>query len=200
VDLQIKNDYRQVLIFTEPHSEKITVILKCPKCGHEQEFWSVDFENITSCEKCDYSNEAWFFWHKPKNFKPRKGFVTPKEVWSIGAHYTNDALQLTKEEFEEYFYGGGKTWHGGAPYVWLRIYKTKNGHKYSSADVDLGRIYRTSELFEKANFLIEALKVFGDDFECEVEEVVEEHIENAIKLVGAKKLQEIIAKMIIKKA
>jgi len=99
----------------------LVVVLKCPECGSEQDFSSIDFEEDVRCEKCDFVAEAWDFWHRLKDHKP---VGNTKEEWSMGAHYPNDALCLDTEQFLEYFYGRGGLWHGGNFYIWLSINET----------------------------------------------------------------------------
>ena len=113
----------------------VKVVLKCPECGHEFEFFSNDFESDVNCKKCGYWNDAWFFWHKPhpKIWEPEEPIV---DVWTIGAHYPNDALLLDDATFLEFFFGR-KTfpWHGGSPYIWVKIIRRRNGSLYASVKV-----------------------------------------------------------------
>jgi len=139
----------------------IVVILKCPKCGCEQEFSEYDFEWDVECPKCGYTDEAWFFWHRPRDIPPRKGFITPVEVWSIGAHYPNDALCLSNEDFMEYFYGGGKIWHGGEPYIWVEVYKRDDGSVYTRANI-LTTIYDINSEAYKLKKIEELLRNFDE--------------------------------------
>src|SRR5438552_2498315 len=99
---------------------KIVLVLKCPSCGHEQDFTSEDFEDWIPCEKCGENEEAWTFWHRPKSAFVRK--LTEEknqEVWSYGGHYHNDVLLLTPREFAKEFYSNGG--HGTGSIYGLRF-------------------------------------------------------------------------------
>jgi len=110
---------------------KIVLVLKCPSCGHEQDFTSEDFEDWIPCEKCGENEEAWTFWHRPKSAFVRK--LTEEknqEVWSYGGHYHNDVLLLTPREFAKEFYSNGG--HGTGLNLWVTIHSRVDGTTFTS--------------------------------------------------------------------
>jgi hypothetical protein len=98
----------------------LPLLLICPECGHRFPWSGRDFEDWIACGFCGHQDEAWFFWHSL--YPPAiidEGLVK-YEVFSIGAHYTNDAPLLPTEKFVEQLVGrySGPV-HGGGPYMWI---------------------------------------------------------------------------------
>ena len=113
----------------------IELILRCPACNAQFRWFSEDFESRTSCPKCNYKREGWFFWHRPVGWRPEKHGVL--EIWTIGAHYPNTALCLNLKKFLEFFKGGGGLWHGGGPYIWVTVQQSFGDSVVASAKVIL---------------------------------------------------------------
>jgi len=150
----------------------LEVLLICPKCGHNFTWTSHDFENWVECEYCGYGDEAWFYWHSlypPLTIVKFGG--ARYEVFTTGAHYSNDALQLSREEFVEQMLGRSRLWHGGGPYMWIeRCWypqpdNPNNGSihyeilidEYSGGDIDVVQ-HTLQETLRKLLVGIEAVK------------------------------------------
>ena len=105
----------------ERNLQTLELLLICPRCGASFTWTSTDFEDLAVCPTCGHTNEAWFFWHttNPVTIIADKNGVEC-EVFSYGAHYTNDAPTLTRKEFIEQLTWRYKGWvHGGGPYMWI---------------------------------------------------------------------------------
>ena len=108
----------------------ITMILKCPSCGNQQDFTSSDFEDWIPCEKCGKQEEAWTFWHRPKTPEAQK-LVNEEneETWSYGGHYHNDVLELTPRQFAKEFWTNGG--HGTGLNLWVTVHKRLDGTAFT---------------------------------------------------------------------
>jgi len=104
----------------ERNLQTLELLLICPRCGASFTWTSTDFEDLAVCPTCGHTNEAWFFWHttNPVTIITYKNGVRC-EVFSYGAHYTNDALQLERHEFIEELLWFPYKGHGGGPYMWI---------------------------------------------------------------------------------
>jgi len=134
----------------------LRVRLICPKCFREEVWSGGDFEEVKECS-CGYSDEAWNFWHTLFPTERMKRWFAEAIVYTRGAHYPNDALQLSKEEFMEYFLGRGEMWHGGTFYAWVykKFYGEGNPNNgKTDADVSL-HLYTTDTVEEAKAFLDE---------------------------------------------
>jgi len=98
----------------------ITLLLICPKCGNAFTWSDFDFEATATCNRCGHRDEAWFFWHSTNPVAVVEDGGVKYEVWSYGAHYTNDALLSSYEEFLDQLLWRQKGMvHGGGPYMWI---------------------------------------------------------------------------------
>jgi len=98
----------------------LTLLMICPECGHVFTWGDSDFEDWITCRLCGHQDEAWFFWHSLNPPAIIDDGTVKYEVFSSGAHYTNDALLLPTEKFVEQLLGhySGPV-HGGGPYMWI---------------------------------------------------------------------------------
>jgi hypothetical protein len=143
----------------------IKVKLICPKCFKEKEWAGSDFEDVVDCE-CGYSNEAWYFWHTPLPLKRIKIYSHECIVYSRGAHYPNDALELKRKDFMEYFLGGGEMWHGGTFYAWVfqNFYGEGNPNN-GTTDAEVRVNVWNSDKVERAKEFLDEVKGFMEYLE-----------------------------------
>jgi len=106
---------------SETEYKTLELQLICPRCGEVFTWSGVDFESWVECKCCKYEDEAWFFWHSTNPpAVVEEGPAAKYEVWSYGAHYTNDAPLLSYEEFiEQLLWRYNGYVHGGGPYMWI---------------------------------------------------------------------------------
>jgi hypothetical protein len=132
--------------------ETITLILMCPECGYQFEWTGDDFEEWINCPKCDYGSEAWNFWHTIKDHR----FKEAKEVWTLGAHYCNDALYYSLDEFLNEFFGKVGPVHGSDYYIWIYVYEFPSGDEYFIAKIsyDLISPFAKRECFDEIKNLL----------------------------------------------
>jgi len=141
----------------------LELLLICPRCGNNFVWTSTDFEDWATCPVCEYGNEAWFFWHTtyPVAVLDYDIKGIRYEVFSFGAHYTNNAPTLTREEFIEQL-----TWrykglvHGGGPYMWITRWwyghdNPNNGHLECKVVTDYIYIYEEPKREEIAHIFNE---------------------------------------------
>jgi hypothetical protein len=133
----------------------LTLLLICPECGHRFPWSGSDFEDWIACKFCGHQDEAWFFWHSLDPPAIIDGGLVKYEVFSIGAHYTNDAPLLPADEFVEQLVGhySGPV-HGGGPYMWIlrKWYRQPDNPNNGSIEYKVyasGHLSATFEIVDK---------------------------------------------------